>query len=236
VGQTLRYQSAAGDTDAYLAPARPSPGPPVLLLHAWWGLTEMIRDLADRLAADGFTVLAPDLFDGTVLSTIEDATAHQQRIEADDVSADRLLGRVTAALDHLLAHPDVTGERAAVIGFSFGGWYAAQLASLRPEAAVLVNYYGGIGAELPGDPDKAIQPTYLAHFAADDPYEDDTPAVPGLIARLAQEDTGSVAFLYEGTGHWFAEPDRPEYDEDASELAYRRTVDFLRANLPSGDS
>lgn len=231
MGQTIRYQSAADDTDAYLAPARPSPGPPVLLLHAWWGLTDMMRDLADRLAADGFTVLAPELFDGTVLSTIEDAQAHQEKVEADEVSADRLMGRVTAGLDHLLAHPDVRGERAAVVAFSFGGWYGGQLTAQRPEAAVFVNYYGGLGAEVPGDPDKGLRPAYLAHFAADDPYEDDKAAVPGFIARLAQEGTGSAAYLYDGTSHWFAEPDRPEYNEEASELAYRRTVEFLRANL-----
>ena len=53
--------------NAYLAPARPAPGPPVLLLHPWWGLNQTIRDLADRLAGDGFTVIAPDMFDGTVL-------------------------------------------------------------------------------------------------------------------------------------------------------------------------
>jgi carboxymethylenebutenolidase len=231
MGQTIRYQSAAGDTDAYLAPARPSPGPPVLLLHAWWGLTEMIRDMADRLAEDGFTVLAPDLFDGTVLSTIEEATSHQQRIEADDVSADRLLGRVTAALDHLLAQPDVRGDRAGVVAFSFGAWYAAQMAAARPEVAALVNYYGGIGGDVPDGPEDGTRPAYLAHAAENDPYEDDPAAVRGLVARLREEDAGSAAHLYPGTSHWFAEPDRPEYDEQASELAYRRTVDFLRANL-----
>jgi carboxymethylenebutenolidase len=232
----MRYQSAAGDTDAYLAPARPSPGPPVLLLHAWWGLTEMIRDMADRLAADGFTVLAPDLFDGTVLSTIEDATAHQQRIEADDVSADRLLGRVTAALDHLLAQPDVHGDRAGVVSFSFGAWYAAQMAVARPEVVALVNYYGGIGGDVPDGPEKGTRPAYLAHAAEKDPYEHDPAAVRGLVARLQDEDAGSAAHLYTGTSHWFAEPDRPEYDEGASELAYGRTVDFLRANLPNSGS
>jgi carboxymethylenebutenolidase len=64
MGQTIRLQAAAGDTDTYLASARPTPGAPVLLLHSWWGLNEDMRDLADRLAGDGFTVMAPDLFDG----------------------------------------------------------------------------------------------------------------------------------------------------------------------------
>jgi carboxymethylenebutenolidase len=231
MGQTIRYQAAAGDTDAYLAPARPSPGPPVLLLHAWWGLTETIRDLADRLAADGFTVLAPDLFDGTVLSTIDEATAHQQKIETDDVSADRLLGRVTAGLDHLLALPDVRGNRAAVVAFSFGAWYGGQVAAARSEVAALVNYYGGIGADVPDGPDDGARPAYLAHAAENDPYEDDPAAVRGLVTRLQDDDAGSAAHLYPGTSHWFAEPDRPEFNEAASELAYRRTVEFLRANL-----
>ena len=57
MGQMTRLQTAAGDTDAYLAPAQPAPGPPVLLLHPWWGLNRTIRDLADRLAGDGFTVM-----------------------------------------------------------------------------------------------------------------------------------------------------------------------------------
>jgi carboxymethylenebutenolidase len=231
MGQMMRLQTAAGDTDAYLAAARPSPGAPVLLLHAWWGLTEVIRDLADRLADDGFTVLAPDLFDGSVLSTIEEAQAHQEKVEADEVSADRLLGRVTAGLDHLLAQPDVRGDRAAVVAFSFGAWYGAQVAAGRPEVAALVNYYGGIGGDVPQGPDGGPRPAYLAHAAENDPYEDDPAAVRGLVARLQQEDAGSAAHIYPGASHWFAEPDRPEYDEQASELAYRRTLEFLRANL-----
>ena len=75
MGDTIRIQAAAGDTNAYLAPAQPEPGAPVLLLHPWWGLNQAIRDFADRLATDGFTVIAPDLFDGTVLTTADDAEA-----------------------------------------------------------------------------------------------------------------------------------------------------------------
>src|SRR5882672_5141897 len=64
------------DAPAYVASPPTGPGPPVLLLHTWWGLNQPIKDLADRLAGDGFTVLAADLFEGTVLTTIEDAEAH----------------------------------------------------------------------------------------------------------------------------------------------------------------
>src|SRR5919204_932600 len=128
-------------TSTYVAPARLGPGPPVLLLHAWWGLNQPIKDLADRLAGDGFTVLAPDLFGGTVLTTIEDADAYSQQMDSE---YERILGLVRSALDDLLAHPDARGERAAIIALSFGAWYARQVAGARPEVAALVCVYGDV--------------------------------------------------------------------------------------------
>jgi carboxymethylenebutenolidase len=225
MGETIRIQAAAGDTDVYLAPARPSPGPPVLLLHTWWGLNETMRDLADRLAGDGFTVMAPDLFDGRVLTTIEDADAWTTAIERGaggpgGLNPDRIMGRVQAALDHLLAHPDVRGDRAAIVALSFGGWYGSQVAASRDDVAAFVSIYSDV-YEAPGGA------AYLGHFAEDDQFVDSTP-VAEMMKTLGD---GSAAYLYSGAKHWFMEPDRPEYNEEASELAYRRTVDFLRANL-----
>ena len=225
MGETIRVQEAAGGTDAYLAPARPSPGPPVLLLHTWWGLNEVMRDLADRLAGDGFTVMAPDLFDGTVNTTIEDADAFTSSIEQgegrpDGLNPDRIAGRVAATLDHLLANPDVRGDRAGIVAMSFGGWYGSQVASERSDVAAFVSIYSDV-YEAPGGA------AYLGHFAEDDQFVDSAP-VAEMQKTLGD---GSAAHVYAGTKHWFMEPDRLEYDENAAELAYSRTVDFLRANL-----
>ena len=49
--------------------------------------------------------------------------------------------------------------------------------------------------------------------------------------QAAAGGTDAEAYIYDGTHHWFAESDRPEYNQEASELAYHRTVRFLRANL-----
>ena len=224
MAQTIRLQAAAGDTDTYLAPARPSPGAPVLLLHTWWGLNETMRDLADRLAGDGFTVMAPDLFDGTVLTTIEDAEAYTTAIEQGSgqpggLNADRIMGRVEASLDNLLAHPDVRGDRAAIIALSFGGWYGSHVAAGRSDVAAFVSIYSDV-YEAPGGA------AYLGHFAEEDQFVDLPEADIGKTLG-----NGSAAHVYPSTKHWFMEPDRPEFDEHAAELVYSRTVDFLRANL-----
>lgn len=225
MGETIRIQAAAGDTDTYLAPARPSPGPPVLLLHTWWGLNKVMRDLADRLAGDGFTVMAPDLFDGRVLTTIEDADAFTSAIERGGggpggLNPDRIMGRVQATLDHLLAHPDVRGDRAAIVALSFGGWYGSQVAAGRSDVAAFASIYSDV-YEAPGGA------AYLGHFAEKDQFVDVTP-VADMQTTLGE---GSAAYVYPGTEHWFMEPDRPEFDEKAAELVYGRTVEFLRANL-----
>ena len=222
MGQTIRLQAAAGDTDTYLAAARPTPGAPVLLLHSWWGLNEDMRDLADRLAGDGFTVMVPDLFDGKVLTTIEDAEAFTTAIERGGglggLNPDRIMGRVEATLDHLLAHPDARGDRAAIVALSFGGWYGSEVAAKRSDVAAFVSIYSDV-YEGPGGA------AYLGHFAEDDQFVD----APAMDKPLPE---GSAAHVYPGMQHWFTEPDRPEYDESAAELVYSRTVEFLRANLP----
>jgi carboxymethylenebutenolidase len=218
MGQMIRYTSEAGDANAYLAPAQPSPGPPVLLLHPWWGLNQTIRDLADRLARDGFTVIAPDMFEGRVLTTPEEAEANVKSLAPAD--GERIRAHVLAALDQLLANPDARGPRAAIIGLSFGAMEGTEVAGERRDIAALVMFYSGIFEAPDGIP-------YLGHFAEDDEF-DDSAQVPNFQRTLG---AGSAAHVYPGTKHWFIEADRPEFDAAAAELAYRRTVEFLRANL-----
>lgn len=224
MGETIRIEDAANGTDIYLAPARPSPGAPILLLHSWWGLNQDLRNLADRLAADGFTVMAPDLFDGTVLTTIEDADAFTSAIEKGDggpggLNPDRIMERVKASLDRLLAHPDARGDRAGIVALSFGGWYGSAVTAGRTDVAAFVSIYSDV-YEGPGGA------AYLGHFAEDDQFVE-TPEAAG--AEPLPE--GSAAHIYPGMRHWFTEPDRPEFDGEAAELVYSRTVEFLRANL-----
>jgi carboxymethylenebutenolidase len=196
-------------------------GPGILVLHAWWGLSDGIRRFCDQLAADGFVALAPDLCDGRTAATIPEARALVK--ELDEEAAIRRAGD---GLARLHAHPAVRGQLGAV-GFSMGVWFALDLATKHDDVEAVVLYYGTAG-----DIDHARhRATVLGHFAEHDEFE---PAeeVTALEDALRQANRAVRFHLYPGAGHWFAEPDRPDaYHPANASLAFRRTAGFLRNQL-----
>lgn len=164
-GGAARAAEARALTEApgnrYLAaPRRGSPG--VLVLHAWWGLTDGVRDYCDRLARAGFVALAPDLFDGRTATTEPAARAlREASMRGRREPAYRVLLR---ELEALAAR--ATGDRLGVVGFSMGGHWALLLAQRagRPIGATVVHYAvrgGDYGASRSG---------LLVHLADDDPW------------------------------------------------------------------
>lgn len=196
-------------------------GPGVLVLHAWWGLNDFFRGLCDRLAAAGFVVVAPDLWGGTVATTVPEAESLlQQRDEAATFQA------ASDALAHLRSHPAVRGERLGAVGFSMGAAWAVYLAGVRPDLKAVALYYG-IGE---GD-FAAAQAAFLGHFAEDDPWEPEE-GVRWLEGALREAGRDREFHRYPGVGHWFVEEDRPDaYSPAAAELAWERTLAFLRERL-----
>lgn len=192
----------------------------ILLLHAWWGLNEDVRHFANRLAAAGYVVVAPDSFGGEVATTVERA---EELATGSD--PERVLGIALAGVDRLaaLAGPDA---RFAVVGFSFGAAFAFAVPASRPAVAASIVYYGTNGGPILS----ATTVPVLGHFAADDPYE---PADwVEEVERTLREAGRDVEFhRYPGTGHWFAEPSKDAYDAAAAELAWERTLAFLAARL-----
>jgi carboxymethylenebutenolidase len=191
--------------------------PGVLVLHAWWGLNGFMRAFCDRLAAEGFTVFAPDLYEGQVVETIPEAEALAEAL--DDDWAYRT---TQEAARLLLRHPRTRGGRLGVVGFSLGAAYALMLDK---HIAAAVVYYGTNAASAipPGPP-------LLGHFAEQDPYEP-LEDVRALEATLQERGKRTEFSFYPGTVHWFCESDRPEYIEPAAEQAWQRTVVFLKRVL-----
>jgi carboxymethylenebutenolidase len=192
-------------------------GPGVLVLHEFFGLQPSFRTYADALEAEGFTVLVPDLYDGRIASSVEEATEI-----SDNLDYDAIFERLDAACEHLTAnwHP-----RLGVIGFSLGGALASTLAQRRSvEATVL--YYGFTDV----DPARWSGPV-IGHFASDDEWNP-LPEAVAFFDTLAAAGLDAELFSYEGTGHWFAnESVEDAFDGSASRLAFERTVDFLRHHL-----
>lgn len=202
----------------YLAMPESGGGPGVLVLHAWWGLNGTFRQVCQGLASEGFIALGPDLYgDGVVVDTVEEA---ERRTEALDVV--RAEQAVLGALDRLAL--ESKAGRVGIVGFSLGAPYALWAARKRPaEASALVLFYGTGSAD-------GCPAAVLGHFAADDPYEP-SEAVTEVERELRRAGRLAAFHRYDGVGHWFAEPDRPEFDAAAAELAWQRTLEFLRREL-----
>lgn len=208
----------------HLAVPRSGQGPGVLVLHAWWGLNDTIKQVCQRLADAGFVAYAPDLYHGRIANTIPAAERLSSELEANSEVAK---AEVATAVHTLWekAHPRAQGI--GVVGFSLGAYYALQVSGHDPERVrAVVLFYGC------GDGDFArSRAVYLGHFAENDPYE---PAenVAWLENALQENGRSATFYRYAGVGHWFCEPDRVDaYDETAANLAWELTLSFLRANL-----
>jgi carboxymethylenebutenolidase len=214
---------AAGDRNGagYLALPDQGHGPGVLVLHAWWGLSSFFQELCDRLAAAGFVALAPDLYQGRSAATIDEAEA---LLKQRDFAAMQAIAE--GALAYLQSHPAVRGEGLAALGFSMGAAWAAELASAAPDAIpAVVLFYGTVDADF-----AASRAAYLCHFAAGDEWEPDE-GVRQMEAAMRAAGREVTLHVYPGAQHWFFETDRPEYNPQASKLAWQRTAEFLQKQL-----
>jgi carboxymethylenebutenolidase len=222
------FQVDGTTISAYLAEPAQGSGPGVLVLHAWWGLTQPFRQVCDQLAAAGFVALAPDLYHGQTAATVEEAQALGTALDQD---VERVRGDIAGAVQVLHQHTasNLAGGRGelALVGFSLGGAYALDLSvSLAEQIAAVVTFY----ASYPGLDYRSAQAAYLCHFAEDDPFE---PAES--VAQMEQELQAAgrpvTVYTYPGTKHWFFEDNRPEYDAEAAQLAWERTIQFLHERL-----
>lgn len=203
--------------NAYLA-APDNGGSGVLLLHAWWGLKPFFKETCDRLAEQGFTVLAPDLRDGQIAKTIEEAKALMEKSDG------QLVGdTVMAAKDHLRG---LTNGKIGVVGFSMGGAWALITAAYKPEQiAAVVLFYGNEGIEY-----GKVTAKVMGHYSDNDEWEPNE-YVENTFAEFKKAGVDATLHIYPGVAHWFVESDRPEYDSASAQLAWERTFEFLKQNV-----
>ena len=207
--------------DGFLATPPSGTGPGVLVLHAWWGLNDTIKAFCKRLADAGFIAFAPDLYHGKVADNVTDAEAFGGALDANHLRAKAEIAEATTFLSERAGEVD---RGLAVIGFSMGAYYALHLADADPDHIRSVVLFYGTGGEDFGN----ARAEYLGHFAENDQFEPPS-NVDALEESLRRAGRPVTFYVYPGTGHWFFEPDITHaYNEAAANLAWDRTLDFLK--------
>jgi len=226
----------------FLATPAKAPCPGVVLIHDVWGLTDHARDLTRRLSAEGFAVLALNLYRRLDEVKIENPGEWMRAL-----SDPQILGDVQAGADFLAAHPITRGKGIGVIGFCMGGMYAlmagARCAGLRasvPFYGLLSHQHGILHSDRP---DKTLKPSEPLDLARDLRcptlafYGDKDEFVPLsdielLEDRFAQSAQAAEVVLYPGAGHAFMNDTRPDaYRPEDAAKAWQRMVGFLTEQL-----
>jgi carboxymethylenebutenolidase len=222
MGETIDVARPDGKTcPAYLASPKAGAGAPgFVMIQEWWGLNDQIKGLAERLAGEGYRVLAPDLYRGNETANPDEAGQLMAGLEFLDAATQDVRGAVQ--------HLKQSSRKVAVGGFCMGGAVTVIAAVHVPEADAAVCFYGIPPASV-ADPAKVRVP-FQGHFASMDDWC--TPvAVDALDAGLRKANVVHEIHRY-AAHHAFMNEARPEvYDRACADLAWQRTKEFLAKTL-----
>lgn len=223
--EDMTYPGAGGEMKGYLAMPKDAPGklPAVIVIHENRGLNPHIRDVARRMALEGFVALAPD-FLSPAGGTPDNEDKAREMFSGLDMGATVANGEATRAF--LAAHDKVNGKVGA-IGFCWGGGMVNRMAIASPELGAGVAYYG---AQPPAEDVPKIRAPLMLHYAGLD--ERINAGIEAYKAALEKNGKTFEIFVYDGVNHAFNnDTSAARYDKAAAELAWLRTVEFLKKNL-----
>lgn len=196
--------------------------PAVVVVHENRGLNPYIEDVTRRLAKAGFVALAPDGLTSVGGYPGNDEKGKELQSQVDPA---KLMNDFFAAVELMMTHEASTGA-VGITGFCYGGGVANAAAVAYPELKAAVPFYGrqADAVDVP-----KIKAALMLHFGALD--ERVNAGWPDMEAALKAAGTEYQAFIYEGANHGFHNDSTPRYDKAAADLAWTRTVDFLKAKL-----
>lgn len=224
--QNVTFPSNGSQAHGYLATPASGSGPGVIVIQEWWGLTDHIADISDRLAAEGFVALAPDLYGGKVAHDADEAMKLLVELPVDRAARD-----LSGAVDYLLAQDSVTSSKVGAIGFCMGGGFVLMLAAQQGDKVGAAVPFYGVG---PGVPSTytGVTAAVQGHYAEkDEMYPPDQ--AQALEQQIRDEAGVPVEFFYYDAGHAFHNDENlmGTYDEANAKLAWSRAVAFLKQQL-----
>jgi carboxymethylenebutenolidase len=221
MGEWQSLHSARGDVRAWVVRPEQAPRGAIVVIQEIFGLTAHIRDVADRLAAAGFTAMAPAFFDviePDIELDYDDAGMARGRELVGRLGFDGALSIVGAAAQRLRE----PGHRVGAVGFCWGG-SIAYLANTR-FGLPAVSYYGARTVPFLDEPSRG---PLMFHFGGQDksiPAED--------IETHRQKQPQAQTFVYPDAGHAFnRDPDPHVYEPASAALAWQRTLDFFHEHV-----
>ena len=216
MGKMIRLKARDGhELDAYLAEPKGKARGGIVVVQEIFGVTDHIKRVADRYAAEGYRAIAPAMFDrikrGITLAytEIEQGRAYMQQLKWPNTLAD-----VEAAADAVR-----DAGAAAVVGYCWGGT-VAHVAASELDLDAAISYYGGGVARML---DKTPQCPIVYHFG------DQDHAIPMAdVQRIVSAYPDADVHVYKGAGHGFNCDERSSYSAPDARVAFERSIEFLR--------
>ncbi len=222
--ETIEFAANGGDASGYLArPADGGPYPGVVVIQEWWGLNPNICDIANRIAAEGYVALAPDLFHGAVTAEPDEAQKLMMSLQEPNALVD-----MSGAVAALQARDDVRADRIGVTGFCLGGGMALLLAMNNPAVTAAAPFYGAPAAGM-GDAAN-IRAALIGFYAGHDDWIN-AEAVAGIQSALDQAGVRNQIHVYPDSQHGFFNDTSDAHDPQAAADAWRKLTAFFAAEL-----
>ena len=223
-GRMIEFPSNAHKTPGYLAvPEGDGKFPGVIAIQEWWGLVGHIKDVADRLAAEGFITLAPDLYHGQVAEEPDEA-----RKLAMALDRQRAIAEIDAAAKYLRSLDAVQPKKVGVVGWCMGGGLALSAAAHSDQLDAVVCFYG---RPLEAGDAARLKIPVLGFYGELDS------GIPQSIVQNFEKELEKLGLphyihTYAGAQHAFFNESRPQaYHPEAAQDAWGRTRAWFRQHL-----
>ncbi|HYD03740.1 MAG TPA: dienelactone hydrolase family protein [Alphaproteobacteria bacterium] len=224
---SMQYEVESSDVEYfngvngfYAHPSVDGNYPGVIMIHEWWGLNAEIKAYAEKLAAEGYNVLAVDLYNGKVAATSDEARNYSRSINQTQA-----IENMNTAFNYLKDRDSTT---VGSLGWCFGGGQSMQLALNNENLDATVIYYGTLVTD--ESQLEKIEWPVLGVFGDKDTS---IPVDKVVEFEEALNDAGveNEIYIYPGVGHAFANPTGQNYAPQETQDAWSKTLNFLDRNL-----
>lgn len=245
MGEMIELEAAGKKFPVYVVKPQTETKGGLIVIHEVWGLVDHIKAVADRFAAEGYTVVSPNLLSETGITNELAGELQQELFDPERrAQAQPKLRELMAPIQapgfaeettkkvqecyNYLSNQGGVGEKIGITGFCFGGTYSFGLAVVEPRLRAAVPFYGH--ADFSVEELKNIKCPILAFYGEDD--ERLMNSLPELKAKMQEAGVDFTAQVYKDCGHaFFNDTNKFTYNKVAAKDAWTQTLEFIDKNF-----